>query len=75
MTAPTLYHILRVDTDKDGGEIYVPHSANVGASSAEQALRSSVTETGRYVAIPRRSFVPVEVRIETKTSIKIGGES
>lgn len=56
---------------------------NVQARSANEAVRQAILKTDgaaignsegqfSYVAIPARSFKPVTVKVETKTTIKLG---
>lgn len=71
MAVPTLYHVLQ-EVDGPGGTTYVPVAANVGARSTDDALRHIVKETGRYVAIPQRSFQPTAVTVETETVVRVG---
>jgi hypothetical protein len=41
------------------------------ASSAEAAIRKIVKDGGTYVAVPARSWKPVQVRTETQTVIRL----
>jgi hypothetical protein len=66
----TTYHILR-ERDSAGVKTYEPVAANVAAANADDAIRRSVTDAGNYVAIPSRSFKPVAVTVETKTTLKL----
>lgn len=43
------------------------------AQTAKGAIRKAVEgEPGTYVAVPDRSFRPIPVEVETKTSVKFG---
>lgn len=45
----------------------------VKARSANEAVKQAVNETaGTFMAIPKRSWQPVKVTVETKTTIKLG---
>jgi hypothetical protein len=46
-------------------------NAAVEASSADAAIRKTITLNGRYVAVPARSWKPVTVTTETKTVLKL----
>ena len=71
----TAYHVFRrssTDESLDSPVLYEPVAADVQAHSSADALRQTVKETGLYVAIPARSFVPTKVTIETQTVVKLG---
>jgi hypothetical protein len=42
------------------------------ASSPARALREAGVSAGNHVAVPRRSWKPLKVKVETTTKIKIG---
>lgn len=71
MAEKTKYHVF-TEVDTAGVKRYEPHTADVEAHSATDAIRSTVTASGVYVAIPSRSFTPTTVTIDTKTVVKIG---
>lgn len=49
---------------------------NIEATSAEAAIRKMIAgdtdPNGVFVAVPARSFTPVNVKVETKTQVRIG---
>lgn len=49
-------------------------TANLANSAAQAIRRVAGEEGGRYVAVPRRSWQPVTVRVEQQTRITIEGE-
>lgn len=70
----TKYKIL----NRDETGYWTEKAAPVEAISAEAAIRKSLdgdAKGGTYVAVPLRSFQPVEVEVETKRSVKIGGQA
>lgn len=72
----TEYVILTKNEGGDG-EIatYKNVAINVGASSAEAAVRkhAQTAGAGTYVAIPARQFKPLTVHVETVQRVKVGG--
>lgn len=59
---------------KEAGEETWRVFSRSDAQTAKAAVRKVVNDDpGRYVAIPARSFRPLDVDVETKRSIKIGG--
>jgi hypothetical protein len=68
----TAYHVFRETRREDGTTSYEPLDANVQAHSPAAALRQTVKETGSYVAVPARSFVPTKVTLQTQTVVKLG---
>lgn len=54
----------------DGGAPWM-EAGTVEASSAREAIRKSVTESGTVVAVPARSWLPLTVSIETKQKVTL----
>lgn len=73
VTTQTPYHVLREIKGPDGAVVYEPHAANVKASSSAAAIRTHVTASGVYVAVPSRSFQPVKVNVKTQTVVTLDG--
>lgn len=73
---PTEYVILAQDlpANKSDGQGDGWLKVNkVTARSANEAVKAACGgKAGLYVAIPARSFQPVTVKVETKTTIKLG---
>jgi hypothetical protein len=74
----TAYHVLK-DAGADAN--YQLVGPNIQARSAQEAIRKFADEgpdrtggvlQGVYVAVPARSWKPVTVAVETKTTIKLG---
>jgi hypothetical protein len=71
----TQYVVLR---RSEPGEPHVvwEEAGRASAASAKAAISQVVGETaGTYVAVPARSFQPVEVTVEQKATLKFGGAS
>jgi hypothetical protein len=69
--ADTRYIVMRaveVAGQEDGAYAI---EAVLNAGSARDALHKTVTEPGTYVAVPARSWKPVQVRTETQTVIRL----
>lgn len=72
----TEYTILRDQTlngatDAPAGTLAIVKT--VKAKSAADAIRQAAGNTeGTYRAVPARSFAPVKVTVETKTTLKLG---
>ena len=67
---PTSYLVLRALADTRGA--YAPVQT-VEASSSDAAIRAVANDTeGVYVAVPERSWNEVEVKVETKTQVRLG---
>lgn len=51
--------------------------ARAEASSSDQAIRLALADErspyGQFVAVPERSFQPIKVRTETRTTMKLEG--
>lgn len=67
--ADTTYRILVKSPSGDWQELD-PLDAPVTASSANAAIRNTVTEDGAYIAIPSRSWKPLVVTFQTKPTVK-----
>lgn len=63
----TSYTILRQAAP---GESWKPLPVAASGSSANAAIRNTVTEDGAYVAIPARSWKPLTVTFENKPTVK-----
>ena len=71
-------HYVVLQEVPDGKSATFVYVANAEARSAQAALQAVFnaqhediqTESGRYVAIPARSFRPVTVKVETKTALR-----
>lgn len=63
----TTYTILR-QASPDGP--WLVEKTGTG-TSADAAIRNTVTEDGVYVAIPSRSWKPLTVTFETKPTLKV----
>lgn len=63
----TNYTILRQAAP---GGPWTPIDQTGTGSSANAAIRNTVTEDGAYVAIPSRSWRPLSVTFETKPTVK-----
>jgi hypothetical protein len=72
--ADTTYIVLKrlreLDTD-DPNPVWAILSAHIDASNAEAAIRKVANGDGTYVAVPARSWKPVQVRTETQTVIRL----
>lgn len=68
----TEYVVLR-ELDDARGDCWIVHNDSCRAASAEAAVRISIadTDTGRYVAIPARSWKPVQVKVATVTKVTL----
>jgi hypothetical protein len=66
--ADTTYIVLRKLNELGGWGL---ENLAVEASSAETAIRKSEPSEGTYVAVPARSWKPVQVRTETQTVIRL----
>jgi hypothetical protein len=66
--ADTTYTVLIASP---GGRIQWSFHREILASSSSDAIRKVVTEPGKYVAVPARSWKPVTVTTETKTVLKL----
>jgi hypothetical protein len=67
----TRYVILE-HTATEGSNVWIP-SGEVDAVSASAAIKKALdghNEGGEFVAVPARSWKPVTVAVETKTSLK-----
>lgn len=62
----TAYIVLKFDPDGAGAWVLVASDATYMAGSAEQAVRAAADEygDGRYLAIPSRSWRPLDVTTE-----------
>lgn len=69
---PRTYALLKQNIDPNGGGESWIRQSNVEADSARAAIQQAAGDAGTYVAVPVRSFVPVEVTLETKTVVKLG---
>ena len=69
----TTYIVLQREMEGSGDSVKDRWKATgtVSASSAEAAIRQSVSDEGTYVAVPARSWKPVAVRTETQTIIRL----
>jgi hypothetical protein len=69
----TEYVILRFNDETNE---WAEHGDHIRASSSSAAIRKHVderkAEAGSFIAIPARSFKATGVKVETKTTIKLG---
>lgn len=70
----SVYQILKLVEfeEKDGAKIagWMEVGGPISAPNAESLLKQAGS-TGRYVAVPARSWKPVKVTVETQTVVKI----
>jgi hypothetical protein len=69
-TATRSYVVLREEKAEGGLGYWLVGQTE--AVSAIGAIRNLVEEEGTYVAVPARSFNPLEVKVEKTTTVKIG---
>lgn len=69
--ATTSYVIL---INEETSAVWAP-LITISARSAGEAIRKAAEDTGAgtYVAIPKRSWQPTTVKVETKTTLKLEG--
>jgi len=65
----TDYLILMQDDEQPG--VWEQHATAL-ASSPARALRISNLKEGTYVAVPVRSWKPLEVKVEQRTVVTVG---
>jgi hypothetical protein len=66
----TLYRVLRAQSNEEGVDPpWLTVEVSQAAGSGDAAIRAVIEEHGEglYVAIPRRSWKPRMVKVETKT--------
>lgn len=72
-TRLTEYVILRFNDETNE---WAEHGDHIRATSSTAAIRKHVDErkadAGSFIAIPARSFKATDVKVETKTTIKLG---
>jgi hypothetical protein len=70
--ADTTYIVLRSHQENATlPPVWVIANDDVPAASGEAAIRKAVVDAGTYVAVPARSWKPVQVRTETQTVIRL----
>jgi hypothetical protein len=64
-------YVVLFEHDDVNGPKHWTQIDHVSAASAKEAIKQAFGDApGRYVAVPVRSFQPVEVRIEQKATLK-----
>lgn len=76
----TEYIVLNFDSTADSGwKVWEEVHNGVEATSAENAIRRFVEAngftSGEFVAIPKRSWKPVKVEVDTKPVVRINADS